>query len=58
MNTLNTESMALFGVLFKQLNAGQRMDIYRANNLSKDVIDELEITFERLESGLVLGDYW
>jgi hypothetical protein len=57
IKTLNTESLELFGVPFKQLNCGQRMDIYRANNLSEDTIDELEITFGGLESGLVEGDY-
>jgi hypothetical protein len=50
INTLNTESLKLFGVPFNQLNCDQRLDLYRANNLSDDTIDELELAFAGLES--------
>jgi hypothetical protein len=54
MRTLNTESLELFGVPFKRLNCRQRMDIYSSNNLSSDIIDELETIF----TGSDTGNYW
>lgn len=42
IKTLNTDSLELFSVPFKELNCGQRMDLYRLNDLSEDTIDKLE----------------
>jgi hypothetical protein len=50
IKTLNTESLKLFGVPFNQLNYDQRLDLYRANNLSYVKSESVVFPTEAVES--------